>query len=564
MIKSFADYPIIDGQNKYVSAILGYNGLSAIGDLENKYASFDTYFSTMCHLKNEDTFIEYLKNNKNKKYCVIGDYDCDGIMATAIITYALTLCGYSVTFNIPNRFDDGYGMHKRQIDIAVANGAEVIITVDNGICTNDVIDYAHQKGLYVIITDHHLPQGINNGDIVINPHYNNDSYTGISGAEVAMKLVYQMYLNLVGIDRYMMYNFATMAFFTVYSDVMPMLNENRDLTRAAFRFIDEQINNENSFIFRLAHMLYFYDPKCKSDPSLRLPSLLRHFNKENIEFYVIPIINACNRVIGDVNDLVYDIMSLFASPYIGDEKLYYNINLKRKYMQSELDSVYNKNKNNNYAAVVDVLKPEDWDTNYSGIVGLVASSVVEKENKPALIGIDVENDDDIVRFSGRSIPGFNLYEALEEIKKENPTLSLQFGGHSDALGASCKKRDIDIIRKKLSEKVQNIELATIDQTYISINNEKVDNVINAYFTLWPYGNSFQFPKLHLKSKIKYLSKQDYTFTVQNMPIPIKFFTKDEKEKVADYAFNHRDIEMEMFLSMIEDKNGVMLKLEKLL
>lgn len=558
-IKTFDETELIDGFNKYESTILKANNISdvkkSLPDLNKKF-TIETYLEEMEPIDRGDEFVDFINKNKHKKYCVIGDYDCDGIMATVIMTYGLILSGCDTTYTIPDRFEDGYGMHKRQVDIAKQNGAEVIVTVDNGITANETIDYAHSLGLTVIVTDHHTPQGVCNGDIVIDPFYNNDKFKMISGATVAMKLIYKLYRFEYPVDHPpspFISTFACMAYFTVFSDVMPMLGENRIMVDVCTKEVNEDIYRSKSFIRRLSEMIDFYVPGKKSDPYLELDSF-RGFNKDNIDFYFVPVINACNRVLGNVNDLVFDIMCLFVSDYKGIPHMYSGINKKRKYMKTDLVRKHIPDENSN--AIVEALVPDMWDDNYSGIVGLVASTVVEKEHKPALIGID-NPDENIVHFSGRSVSGFNLYEALSEIKTEHPELSLEFGGHAEALGAKCTKEDLPKLKQFLSDKFSNNTDNLSEIVYYKINNLDVDEIFNTFRHLLPFGNKFEFPKFYVESCISYLDKDNRTFSLKSLghSTKIKYFDRATQEKLTHFAFKERDKKIKLILSVMQDDNN---------
>ena len=564
-IKTFFDYPHLPGFDQYQSSILGYNGITAenikemLPDLNKQY-DIQNYLDSMEPICKGKEFVEFIKNNKDKKYCIIGDYDCDGIMATSILCYALVCIGIDCTFTIPDRFVSGYGMKREQIDIALINKCDVIITVDNGITANDAIDYAHEHGMTVIVTDHHTPQGENHADLCIDPLYNDEKFKGISGATVAMKLAYELYKEF-NFDFILMEDFVAMACITVFSDVMPMLNENRIMVDAVLPYLDREVLVPGTFINRLAKLVDFYVPNRGTDPYLNLDGTFRKFNKDNIDFYFVPIINATNRVLGDVTDLVYDIMSLFVQEYNGIPHLYSGINKKRKFMRTELLRMYKPHPESN--AIVEALHPSKFDDNYSGIAGLVASDVATSENKPALIGIDL--DEPIIHFSGRSVGGFNLYGALEEIKNEHPELNFSFGGHAEALGAACTKEEIPLLEQYLSEKFTGVTVEEIEPTYFEMGD--ISFIKDAYVSLWPFGNKFVFPQFYVEDHIGFMNKDDRTFTFKKYGpyTPVKYFSNEVQNKLADYAFKHRDKKVKCIISFMEDENNqIMLKLEKIL
>ncbi len=572
-LKKPADFDQHRGRDQFESSILSYNSVNdddidgMFPDFGNSYYSLDDFTSIMSDIGQANEFVDYIKNHADSKYCVIGDYDCDGIMATVIMCYALTMCGVDCTYVCPDRFNDGYGMKEKHIDYAIASGCDVILTVDNGITANGPIDYARSKGLRVMVTDHHTPQGENHADVCVDPLYNEDAYRLSSGATVAFKVAYLLWKEF-GFDKRVLDDLEACAAITVFSDVMPMVGENRILVKAALIYMNDQVRIEGSFINRLARLVDYYVPGKRSDPYLNLDGTFRDFDKDNIDFYFVPIINAANRVIGNVNDLVYDIMSLFSGEYNDIPHLYPGINQKRKYMRRDLNRLHRKDDGTD--AVIEFIDTKDlMEDNYGGIVGLVASDVVEKEGKPALIGTE-RTPDGHGRYSGRSVSGFNLFEALTKIKTEHPELDFSFGGHAEALGFSCKDGDRAAIQGYLSEAFDEYRkgAASEEETLIQLSGpDDVKSYIGAYSNLWPYGNKFEFPKFYAESTIKFYNKEDRSFTTNLLgwEYPIIFFDYDAKLRIENYAFKNRQAVMRMRLCLMEDPSGcVTLKLDRLL
>ena len=566
MIKELSDFKKSNILNEYDSMLLDYNKINEndyktlFPDLEQEY-DIESYLQFMAPINNGDKFLKIIKENKDKKFCIIGDYDCDGIMATVIMCYGLTLCGIKTTFSTPDRFLTGYGMKKKHVDDAIKSKSDFIITVDNGITANDSIDYAHAHNIKVLVTDHHTPQDKNNADLCIDPLYNNDSFKGISGATVAMKLIYLLYKEF-NFDKYFMYNFVALAALTCFSDVMPVLNENRILINVATNYMSQEVYKQGSFINRLAHLINFYDPNFKSDPFLNLTGTFRTFSKANIDFYFVPIINAVNRVIGNVNEIIYDIMNLFCADFSGVPTFYSDINNKRKFMKSELIQLHKKN---NKKAVVEVLNPGKFKDDYSGITGLVASSVVENEKKPALIG--VENYKDIVHFSGISVSGFDLFSALTKIKNDHPELTFQFGGHAEALGAAIPKKEITLVENYLSEEFSSVKIEDTEETYLKLPD--VHQIKQLYLKYYPFGNKFNFPKIYCEGEISYLDYKTKIFTITNIDgnkykkINVKYFTKNVEEKIK-LLLNKKIKNIKCIVSLMDDNNNIFFKLEKFL
>ena len=563
-IKTVYDFPILNGHDQYESMLLNFNNINEenisynLPDT-NINRDINSYLGLMEPIQYGDEFVQFIKKHKNEKYCVVGDYDCDGIFATVILVYALTLCGIQTTFIAPDRFETGYGMKKEQVDSAIKNGASIIITVDNGIVANEAIDYAHANNLKIIVTDHHTPQGKNNADLVINPLYNEDKFKSISGATVAMKLVYELFKEF-HFDEHYMNDFVMLAGLTCISDCMPMLGENRVLVTSIINYLNEQVYIKGSFSNRLAKLINFYDPKSESDPFFELPGTYRDFTVENIEFYLVPIINAVNRVIGNVNELIYDLMTLFCSDFNGVATFYYDINTKRKYMKSELMSLH---KENNKKAVVEVLNPGKYEDDYSGIAGLVSSSIVETENKPALVGVYLDKDE--VHFSGRSVSGFNLYEALSEIKNEHPELTFSFGGHAEALGATIPLKEVPLIENYLSDKFSEVNIEKIEPIAIQINSDNINEFKLLYLKYWPFGNKFEFPKLYCEGIPTFINTSNSYFMIDTLGnTKIKYFSKNIKDKISNIVFKKSHKTLKYVFSMLDENNEIYLKIDNII
>ena len=570
-IKKFTDYERIPGFDIIQSAVIGYNKLdkdtwqNILTDY-NQFITPEKYLNKMSRLKKAKLFVSFIKSldKENDIICFVGDYDCDGIFATVILVYALMLCGYKVIFTIPDRFVDGYGMHKRQVDIGLSNGATIFITVDNGITANDVIDYIHEKGAKCIVTDHHTPQGENNADLCIDPIYDDEEFKEISGACVAFKLAVELQEEF-GFDMKFLKDFLCLAYITTYSDQMPIVGENRWLVQAGERYFNNQLtlgepDGKVNFIYRLAGMLDFYKQETKTDAVFDL-NTFKGMNKSTADFYLIPKINALNRVIGDVTDLPYDIMCLWSSEYNGIPHFYSGINNRRKYMKTELIQKHKVIPDRK--AIVEVLQPDLWDDNYSGIAGLAASDAVEKENIPALIGVDKLNSTDETRmtFSGRTPAGFDLFQALTEIKQEHPDLSLEFGGHAEALGASCIKKEIPLIEKYLGEKFEKVPKEEIEVTYFDVDTYQY--MEQAFLSLWPYGNRFEFPKFYLRTKIDRVGFHEFTVKDSRLKYNrIKYYFRTEEEKLNKILKDDHYAEL-YFSFAYDDNNNVILKLDKI-
>lgn len=554
--KLFYETPSINGMDPFESALLSMNKIDAkdekavLPDIGVTITP-EYYINHMEPIQKGKEFVDIIKKNHGKKFFVIGDYDCDGIFATTIMSVAISACGESSFFTAPNRFTDGYGMKKSHIDEAIKTGASVIITVDNGISAIDEIDYAKSKGLTVIVTDHHLPPKgkKNNADLIIDPWVNDDSFKDISGATVAFKLANALYGEF-GFLKTFLINFMDLAGISCFSDVMTMTGENRLLAKATMANMNEEVSCNGSFSRRLADMLDYYVPGKSSYNELSLDGVYRDFDKDNIDFYFVPIINAANRVVGDVNSLIYDIAFLFSFDYSGYPHVYRDMNKERKFMRTELLRMHKKNDSK---AVVEVLSPNSTD-NYSGISGLVASDVVDSEGKPALIGLP--DKDGFAKFSGRSVRGYNLYEALDRISSDHPEFQIKFGGHAEALGMRCKESDVPEIQALLSDDFEKSGIKQTSETQYYDAGINIASIKALFEKFSPFGPGFQFPKFYTEGSVMAYDIKRRTFTVDSIGNEsITVYGYDDFNYVTSRACSPRANHVKLTYSLMHDATG---------
>lgn len=543
------EYKKIFTYDDHVSSILGYNKVTE----ENLYATlpdlgqnftFDDWFNFMEPIDKAKEFKEILDTlDKKAPITVFGDYDCDGILATVICCIGLSKLGFDkVQFIIPNRFNDGYGAKPHHVEQAYQNGSDTVVTVDNGITCHDMINRAHQLNMKVLITDHHNPDGDNEGDIVVNPHYNSDNFKDISGATVMFKVIYYLFKEY-GINDSCIYDLAALAGITAISDVMSMTGENRILYKAMVNYCNKQGSIEGSFINKLSELIGF--TRRGIEKGSKIP---KDFNKTTIDFYLAPVINAMNRVLGDVSYLVEDIIELFYGESSAEPGYYAKINNERKEMKKILLESHVEDPLHNVA--VEALKPP-YGSNYSGIVGLVASSIVEEEKKPAIVGIDYGSSS--IKFSARSIPGYSLYNLLARVKEEHPELGIKFGGHDEALGCEVPRENLDKFRDVLSESYDGSYVES-ESEYFDLDN--TDRWTYAFKRLAPFGKDFKLPQFYKKGTVLFVDLQARGFKLKFTGNEfIKCFPTADLDYLLFCCSKENPIEVEVIVELCYDENG---------
>lgn len=358
------------------------------------------------------------------KIAVYGDYDCDGVTATALLYGYLKSKGADCIYYIPDRLNEGYGMNTSAVDKLKALGTELIITVDNGIASAKEIAYAETLGIATVVTDHHLPQGeLPPALAVVDPHREDcpSSFKDICGAQVAFKLVCVMENKE---QEELLPYFADMLSVAVTADVMPLVYENRSIVKYGVQ-------------------------KLKNSPSVGLSAIMNvagikreSINSGRLAFGIAPRINAAGRM-NNADRAVELLLSDNMLSALEAANEIDALNAERQSTEKQIykDAVKQIEENGyNYDRVI-VVSGEGW---HHGVVGIVASRITERYGKPSIV---ISSDGDESVGSGRSIEGFSLFEAL----CYSSELLTKFGGHELAGGVSLKTSDVGEFRRKINE-----------------------------------------------------------------------------------------------------------------
>lgn len=366
-----------------------------------------------------------------ERIAVYGDYDADGVTSTALLYSYLEMQGADVVYYVPNRHTEGYGLSYEAIDKLSMMGVKLIITVDNGISAVDEAKYIRELEMELIVTDHHLPsEALPQAVAVVDPHRTdcNLKFKDYAGVGVAYKLI----CALEGEENGITDSFVDLVTVGTVADVMPLIKENRELVR---RGVNMLADSDRIGIQALIEATGLGSRKMTST---------------SVAFGICPRINAAGRM-GSADRAIrlllsddYDEAMLLAQE-INDE------NVTRQ--QTEQDILIqaveqiSENPEWQYQNVL-VVAGEGW---HDGVVGIVASRLVEKYGKPTLV-ITIDGDD--AKGSGRSIEGFNLYDAISHCSG----CLTHFGGHTLAAGIGLKATDIDAFRTAINDYSDTIEM----------------------------------------------------------------------------------------------------------
>lgn len=414
-----------------VALIAASRGYSDVCELE-QFISDEPVFSDPYQMK-DITFAADVINdsiNSGKKIAIYGDYDCDGVTATAMLINFLNSRNANCIYYIPDRFAEGYGMNKNAIKYLKEQNVDLIITVDNGIVSFEEIDLANSLGMKVIVTDHHTPKDVlPNAVAIINPHRIDcpSEFKDICGAEVAFRLICVLEAKE---PEELIYEFADILAVGVIADVMPLTLENRSIVKCG---IDKIKNNANIGISAL----------------LNMAGISRdNIDSSKITFSICPRINAAGRM-GKADRAVEllitkdKMLALRLADEIDKENALRQ-QIEKNIISESISIIENNNLMNDRVIIVN---GENW---HHGVIGIVASKLCEKYGVPAIV---ISSENGISTGSARSIEGFNIYNAINNCND----ILLKFGGHSLAAGITLKTTDINELRKRVNDYAYNMD-----------------------------------------------------------------------------------------------------------
>jgi single-stranded-DNA-specific exonuclease len=367
----------------------------------------------------------------NQKILIYGDYDVDGTVSVVILKKAIEMAGGQASFHVPHRLRDGYGMRADVIERAAAMGVALIISVDTGIRASAVVASARERGIDVIVTDHHLPDAqLPPALAVLNPNRRDCAYPdkNLCGAGVAFKLV-QALLATLGwpaekLAR-VLKSFLKLVAIATVADVVPLVGENRVIVKHGLEGLHQAKNPGLRALLELSGLLDGRAPSARQ-----------------VAFQIAPRINAAGRM-----DDAQNAIRMFLT----DDPEH------ARTLASQLHSL-NQERRDTEAEIVKLVLAEcasvpvtddqsalvfsgvNW---HRGVVGIVASRLVDRFCRPVFV---LSEEDGQAQGSGRGIPPFHLLDALESM----PDLFTRFGGHRQAAGVSLAAESVPEFRRRLN------------------------------------------------------------------------------------------------------------------
>ncbi|MDV5058404.1 single-stranded-DNA-specific exonuclease RecJ [Vibrio diabolicus] len=391
---------------------------------------------------------------EQKRIIVVGDFDADGATSSALSVLALRMLGsHNVDYLVPNRFEDGYGLSPEVVDQALELGAEMIMTVDNGVSSIEGVRYAKENGITVLVTDHHLPgQVLPDVDAMVNPNLESCHFPSkaLAGVGVAFYLMMALCVHMrkhnwfaeQGMQEPKLMELIDLVALGTVADVVPLDENNRILVHQGLQRI--RAGKARPGIQALIEV-------AKRDA--------RRLVASDFGFALGPRINAAGRL----DDMSFGVELLMCN----------NIHAARR-MASELDGL-----NQTRKEIEEGMKQEamafcerlqfgegselpyglalfqrDW---HQGVIGILASRIKEKFHRPVIAFAD--GGEGTIKGSCRSIPGLHMRDALDFIDTQNPGLIIKFGGHAMAAGLTIKEQDFErfsrlfdeVVKKELDE-----------------------------------------------------------------------------------------------------------------
>lgn len=434
--------------------------------------------TTLKDLPGPDSFlgmkesVEIIKNSieKDERITIVGDYDVDGVVASAILKEFFDIIGKSVDIVLPNRFKDGYGLSPKIVENL---NTDLIITVDNGISAVEAAKVAKERGVKLVITDHHVcPPTLPGADAIIDPKQEECPFleSDIAGATVSWYLVAAL-KSAMAVDLDMKQFLDIMAF-AILADAMPLKSINRSLVKQGIRYLNQ---SQRPAVKVLKKWLE-----------------LNTFSTNDVVFSINPRLNSAGRM--DDASIAYN----FLTAKTEDEALKHlkeldGLNNLRKETEKEILELAKREHREEEKVIV--VWGSGW---HEGVIGIVAARLTEQFEKPSIVFSVNENK---AKGSGRSNNDINL---LELIRSSSEHLE-GFGGHKQAAGMGCLANNLESFKRACLENYEQLNqeesqkgLDVMGKLNIGFANMQLVNLLGSYE---PFGQAFPFPLFFAESVV---------------------------------------------------------------
>lgn len=419
------------------------------------------------------------KISQGKKFRLLTDYDVDGITSTVIGMKALGYLGADVSYDIPDRHTDGYGLNKRLVEKAMNDNVDVIITFDNGIAACEAVQFAKDNGITVIVTDHHeVPFMEENGekkyilpnaDVIVDPKQPNDTsgFKEICGAMIGFKLAQALIPNLKELPLYD--EIVEMAGIATVCDVMPVLNENRKIVSEAFDIINKGCNKAIKKIRELNGLAN------------------KKTNTYQIGFVIGPTLNASGRL-DSAKESVEFLLEEDDAEISKKGFALRELNEKRKKLTEDGLKKAMDYADEHMSDKILIVPLENTD---ESVVGIIAGRLKEIYNKPAIV-LSINKEKNIAKGSGRSIENYNMFESLSYYKEYFSA----FGGHALACGVTIPLENLSFLSEKINMECSLTDDDLVKKIQIDIQiplHQADEKLVNSISLLEPFGKDNEKP-----------------------------------------------------------------------
>ncbi len=471
----------VDGVSSIIQQILESRGIISEPEIREFLSlkpqeTFDPFL-----LKNMDQAVNVIIDSvkKNQRICIYGDYDADGVASICLLLEFLSYLSKNVTYYIPSRVDEGYGLNMEAIDLIKKDGVDLIITVDCGSTSFHEVAYAKSLGMGVIVTDHHTVDIKPPECVLVNPKQPGCSYPfkDLCGCGVAFKLA-QGLQRKTGLEKALLNNLLDIVAIATIGDIVALNSENRTLVKYGLEVINQ---GKREGIVKLAKAAEIKTKPLKS---------------YQIAYIIVPHLNAAGRMAEACAGVKLFTAKSSKSIWEAAKTLAEN-NCERKKIQEEsykrcLEIVQTRHAEDRFIVI-------DAGDAHEGITGIVAGKIKEAYNRPVIV-VTKSGTEDLIKGTGRSIEGVNIYDLL----KEQEALFLKFGGHAGACGFLMEGKNLDELRSNLNNSLACRYQADSDIFYNKIKLDasiKINDLTDAFMgqldLLEPYGHKNERPVFEL-------------------------------------------------------------------
>ena len=489
-------YSIVDNKTLPVENSRGLHSLAlkVLSNLHLTEEQFDNLFFSGTVFPEADSLDQISARllsarEKQEKVFVFGDYDADGICSTTMMVRLLKSLKIECGYYIPDRLKEGYGLSSEKVMMAIEKGYRLIVTVDNGVSAFEALSAAREKGVEVIVTDHHnIPQGYSY-DYLLHPDVFTDSYfCNMCGAGVVLQL--KRHMKMADDIDWILAMTATIG------DMMPLFFANREIVKKGLLLLNKKGYRQIQYLSRK-----------------------EQFDETVIAYDIVPAINTLGRLAdrANVNNLVRYFLSSDEVSIVRFADQILSLNKERQQMVKLSRS-----------AKADIYRCPNYDIYVSGeyhegIIGLLANAFMHESGKPTLV---FSRSDALIKGSGRSPEGTGIYDDL----KQYEALFSAFGGHDAACGMSLKEEQFELLLKELKQQKSRVIVSESKPVIeVSADELTLENV-EELFSLRPFGEGIQLPDFYMKSL-----KGDTTSLIKG--IYRKTVSRNKGESLESICFN---------------------------